>query len=69
LGQKGYNYLLVEVICGCVLNLVVMNHDDVVVDDSVVHVLTKFNEMDVAFKMFDEMLVSTIVFYFKSKYS
>lgn len=38
LGQKGYNYLLVEAIYRCMLNLVVMNHDDVVVDDSVVNV-------------------------------
>jgi hypothetical protein len=60
--------LLVQAICGSLLNLLVMNHDDVVVDKSLVNVWLEFNEIDVAVKMFDEMLFSSIILDFKNKF-
>jgi hypothetical protein len=68
LGLKGYYYLMVKAICGSLLNLVVMNHGDVIVDNCLVNVWLEFNEIDVEVKMFDEMLVSSIILDFKNKF-
>ncbi|GAU45242.1 hypothetical protein TSUD_291250 [Trifolium subterraneum] len=44
-----------------------MMNGDVVVDNNLVYVRLEFNEIDVAVKMFGEMLVRSIILYFKNK--